>query len=123
MLQFFQDERASSLGHHKTVTFAVKGAAGFLGSRRVRRDSAHVAKGAHGQWRDHRFGPPGNHDIGRISTNDMKSFANGVRASSTGGDTAIIGPSSSKAHRDMSGSEIAEHHRWEEGRDPVGPFL
>src|SRR5712691_11960103 len=53
----------------------------------------------------------------------MKSFANGVRASGTGGDTAIIGPGSSKAHRDVSGSEIAEHHSREEGGDPVRPFL
>jgi hypothetical protein len=36
MVQFFQDERTSPLSHDKTVAFAVKGAAGLLGGRRVR---------------------------------------------------------------------------------------
>src|SRR5207245_7756453 len=71
ILQFFQDERPSTLSHHKTVAFTVKGATGLLGGRRVWRQRSHVAEGADGQWCDDRFSAAGNHHIRSTTHNRM----------------------------------------------------
>ena len=79
-------------------------------------DSARMLPKALGQRRDDRFSAAGNHHIRSTADNGMKGFTNGVRASSTGRDTAIIWPGRPETHRHVSAREIAEEHSRKEGR-------
>src|SRR5262249_10297660 len=119
MLALLEDDDAGALADDESVTVTVIGPRG-LGRAVVEAGRQRAAGGEPGkrQTADRRFGTAGDHHCGVAERDQPRGVADGVRTGRAGGNHRAVRALELVADGHLSGGEVDQAARNEEGADP-----
>ena len=115
VFEFFKDENHGAFAHHEAVARFAEGARGGFGRVVAGREGVHRVEATHTGGENSGFSAAGYHCVGFAEADKVEGVDDSVVGRSASGNDAIVGAVEAVVHGDVSGGDVGNHLRDEEG--------